>query len=442
MRWVVAAVAALAGACELDRTAVDRAALLDPAECAVCHPRHYEEWSGSMHAYASDDPMFIAMNQKLQDDTGGAAAGFCIGCHAPMAVREGATVDGTDLEDVPRALRGVTCYFCHQVDRVDGDHNGQLHLADDDVFRGGIGDPVDALAHGSAGSALHDGALRSSSDLCGSCHDVVTPSGLHLERTYAEWQASLFGQDWPGAVSCGGCHMPGRDGRAAEIAGAPVRRVHDHAMPGIDVALTPWPQMDAQRAGIARDLDGSLAAKLCVTPAAGGLSVELTLDNVLAGHAWPSGVTHARRAWAEIVAYAGDEVVFATGVVADGEPVALSGDANLWAMWSRLLDADGNEVHLPWLADSSDSRLLQPAVTNDPSDPAYYHAQARAFELTDPRVDRVTARVRMRPVGLEIVDALIDLDLLDPAVRDRVPTFTLAATELEWTSDTGFGCTP
>jgi len=30
--------------------------LKDPEACKDCHPKHYESWSGSMHAYASDDP--------------------------------------------------------------------------------------------------------------------------------------------------------------------------------------------------------------------------------------------------------------------------------------------------------------------------------------------------------------------------------------------------
>ena len=35
-----------------------------PAEaCKTCHPQHYEEWRGSMHAYAITDPVFHAMHR-------------------------------------------------------------------------------------------------------------------------------------------------------------------------------------------------------------------------------------------------------------------------------------------------------------------------------------------------------------------------------------------
>ena len=40
--------------------------LKDPATCKECHAKHYRDWSGSMHAYASDDPLFLAMNERGQ----------------------------------------------------------------------------------------------------------------------------------------------------------------------------------------------------------------------------------------------------------------------------------------------------------------------------------------------------------------------------------------
>ena len=61
-----------------------------PAEaCKTCHPRHYEEWRGSMHAYAITDPVFHAMHRLAQKETGGAIGNFCIGC--PDLIRYFAT---------------------------------------------------------------------------------------------------------------------------------------------------------------------------------------------------------------------------------------------------------------------------------------------------------------------------------------------------------------
>src|SRR3954468_11928791 len=88
---------------------LSRDALLKPETCRDCHSTHYQEWAGSMHAYASLDPVFLAMNRRGQAETRGKLGSLCIGCHAPLALREGATSDGLNLEQVPAQLQGVTC---------------------------------------------------------------------------------------------------------------------------------------------------------------------------------------------------------------------------------------------------------------------------------------------------------------------------------------------
>jgi hypothetical protein len=87
--------------------------LLDPESCRPCHPSHYEEWAASMHAYASDDPVFRAMNQRGQRESDGALGSFCVQCHAPIATRLGLTEDGLNLDELPQQLQGITCAFCH-----------------------------------------------------------------------------------------------------------------------------------------------------------------------------------------------------------------------------------------------------------------------------------------------------------------------------------------
>ena len=62
--------------------------LLNPETCRECHATHYDEWLGSMHAYAAKDPVFLAMNRRGQRETNGSSGPFCVNCHAPMAVRE------------------------------------------------------------------------------------------------------------------------------------------------------------------------------------------------------------------------------------------------------------------------------------------------------------------------------------------------------------------
>jgi len=206
-----------------------------------------------MHAYASFDPVFLAMNRRGQRDTEGELGSFCVSCHAPLALREGATTDGLDLDEVPKHLQGVTCYFCHNTDAVEGSHNNPLRLANDRTMRGGLKDPVATSAHGSSYSELLHGPSIASATLCGSCHDVKLPSPpapveLHLERTFSEWQASIFSPpqaaDETAALSCNGCHMlPTPRSPIADNLGerAPLRSRHAHTFAGVDMALTPFP---------------------------------------------------------------------------------------------------------------------------------------------------------------------------------------------------------
>lgn len=436
LRWTLAA-SLLLTSCSV-RTGLDKEALMDPAACQGCHPDAYREWSGSMHAYAADDPVFIALNALAQRETNGELGSFCVGCHAPLALHLGETFDGLNLEEVPRRYKGVTCYYCHQIDRIEADHNANFRLADDDIFRGGIRDSLYTPAHRSEATKMHDGRTMESSALCGSCHDVRTPAGVRLENSFMEWKESVFASG-PAALSCVGCHMPGREALVAEVDGAPLRRLHDHSMPGVDVALTPWPESEAQLQLIKRDLNRTIAAKLCVQPGPDGPEVLVILDNLLAGHSFPSGVTHARRAWVELEAFDGESVLLKSGVVADDEPIAELDDPNLWLMRSRIFDGEGKEVHFSWRARSVESNLLPAGVTNDPSDPRFSHSVQQSYPLSS-FPTRVQMRVRMRAIGLEMFDELIASGDLDPAVLESVPNLTLASTELVWTDADGLGC--
>jgi hypothetical protein len=433
-----AMVAALAAACSSpDLPTVD---IKDPQACQACHPDHFAEWSGSMHAYASEDPLFLAMNARAQRETQGAVGGFCVKCHAPVALAEGATKDGTNLASLPASLRGVTCYFCHAVSAVNGTHDNPLTLAKDSVLRGGIKDPVENNAHASAYSPLHDRADPSSASLCGSCHDIINPLGAHIERTYAEWKGTLFSHT-PLGLSCGQCHMDGRDGVAAKSPDGPARRVHSHLFAGADLALTSFPQAGAQRSAVQDSLDTTLQAALCVKGTPGQATIQVVLDNVGAGHSWPSGATQDRRAWVELTAYASGQVVYQSGAVPDGQSVLGLADPDLWLIRDCLLDGQGKEVHMFWQAASYDSNQLPGPKTNVQTDPQYYLTHVmRAFPrpTSTPAVlatmpDRVTMRVRLVPVGYDVIDDLIQSGDLDASIKAKMPTLTLAGTMLEWT---------
>jgi hypothetical protein len=430
------------------------AQLEDPTTCRACHPQHYAQWAGSMHAFASDDPVFVALNRRGQRE---AQLGvFCLQCHAPMAVKLGlATGSDFDPSKLPAGARGVTCYFCHDVAKIYDDHNNGLELALDDVMRGGVADPGDSPAHHSLFDPLM-ASTTNASKMCGSCHDVVMPSGVALERSYQEWKQTIFAATDPARdlpLTCSGCHMKS-DPSADKIAvGATAKSrpggFHEHVWPGIDEAPPPFPGGSAMAAAIARDLDPALTVVgatplgavignggICVTPENGG-TLTVRIDTRGTGHMWPSGAAHDRRAWLEVIARdAADHIVFSSGVVGDDEDVDDRKDPSLFAMWDHTTRADGSAAHFFWDVAKVDSRLLRAPTTLDVNDPAFDHSSTATFAI-GPRaqqIDHVSARVRIRAVPRALLAELVASGDLDPRVAAHPPrTLDVAGSVRHWT---------
>lgn len=437
---VVACAAAMAGigGCssrgEAEPTTLTRDELLDPSTCGRCHEDHYREWSGSMHAYAGEDPVFIAMNQRLQRETNGALGDFCIKCHAPMAARDGLSKDGLNLRDLPAKYRGVTCFFCHTIDSVAELHNNGLVTGDPTTMRGPLDDAVPNAAHRSSRSNLLDERELASSAACGSCHDIVTPGGSHIERTFAEWKDSLFATET--GQTCGSCHMKAATGARpiANVPGVFARSAHSHTFAAVDRALTPFPNMDEQKNEIKDFLDASIQASLCVSRRGSSAQLRVVLDNVFAGHAFPSGSTSDRRVWVELVATKEGRVVYESGVVDDGKAVVEGPD--VWMMRDHVFDASGKEIHLFGHATCYETRLLPFPVTANPADPRFYQrnivrdfpSDGSSFESPE----TVTLRVRILPVGFDVLDDLIASGDLDPAIRSRMEVMEVGPT-VTWT---------
>lgn len=425
-----------------------REELMDPDTCEECHPQHYREWKGSMHAAASDDPYVEALNALGQAETDGALGNLCMLCHAPMAVREEQTEDGLNLDDLPQHLKGVTCYTCHSVEAVDGLYNNQLVLADDDVMRGPYDDPVETDAHGSRYSVYQDGFAMESSDLCGSCHDVVTPNGLELERAYLEWSDSLYSDTDPDtggpayySQRCNSCHMPGSDGPIADAEGVKVdRRRHDHSIPGWAVQVDDFPggkdaeELQAEQLeAMAEFRKGSLCASLCLTPLDDGTYEPLVwLHNETSGHHWPTGAAQDRRAWVEVKAYVGDEVVYESGAVADGQPLIEleDTDPDLWWFGDTLFNEGGDRVHALWEASTYEPRNL-PVIEQFGGDPETW--RSRTYPALDQMPDRLTLRVKTRAMPLDLLDLLVEEGHLTQELRDALPTFDMGSVHLDWT---------
>jgi hypothetical protein len=102
--------------------------------------------------------------------------------------------------------------------------------------------------------------------------------------TYSEWAASPYASG-PGAKSCADCHMPNTTGRrsVANFGSVVLRnpaRVHGHKFEGTTPAM----------------VRSAVDLQLGVTPLAGRrVRVDVSLENVGAGHSFPTGI-HIRNA--------------------------------------------------------------------------------------------------------------------------------------------------
>jgi len=428
----------------------------DPKACMNCHPNHYREWQASMHAYASRDPVFLAMNARGQRETNGQLGDFCVKCHAPMAVMEGKTTDGLNLSELPDEVKGVTCYFCHNATSVEGTHNATVKLANDVTMRGPIKDPKQPGVHKAEYAPMFNGDLLESSSFCGGCHDIVTPNGVHLERTFEEYNNSIVSKASSplGLSTCSGCHMPSSPGLVADDPPSNVvaRRVHEHLWPGVDVHLDDSPGRDVMTAAVG-DCELSISISAFQLDADMFGKFTFTIETQ-AGHAEPSGAAQDRRLWLEVVAFDDDgKVSFSSGQIADDEVEEKPEsdpkfDKNLFVMRDRLFDADGMPTHMFWKAAPSDMHPMGFEANTLPQAQSVAmgtHSKLKIYpNLLIPNPNgapklpaRVTARLRMRPMGLDVLQDLVDSGDLDASVLAQMQTFTLNDATLEWTRASG-----
>jgi nitrate/TMAO reductase-like tetraheme cytochrome c subunit len=464
-----ASVAVLVAACSSDGGSADestytREKLLDPATCNECHQQHYTEWSGSMHAYSSTDPIFRAMNQRGQEETKGELGDFCVKCHAPMAVAEQATTDGLNLDSLPKELQGVTCYFCHQATDVADTHNNPLLLANDTTMRGGIKDPVPFKAHKSEYSPLLDGQdSDNSSKMCGSCHDISVPAhfsgaaaDVPLEQTYAEWTQTTFAVPGKQRFSCGDCHVGADLDGPQPVANPPNSKVtmpvrskrHQHLFFAIDTAFgdfpctpgdTSCPDKAQQTPRVQDGIDKSVRVQLCVQNPGGAIALEV--ENLLAGHNMPSGASHDRRMWAEVHVFDGDKDVYQAGVVGEGQSAAAANAASIAAgfakipfmsFWDKATKMDGTEAHMFWdvaniRRDSIPGQQpgFQPTIVNYKN----FSIGAQTTHVAVPK--KVTATLWLEPVGLDVIDDLIGTGHLpDDSIRKAMPRYAMIPTRV------------
>lgn len=436
--YLLALVAACSSSNEPQQSlpAFTRDQLLDPTNCKDCHPQHYAEWSSSMHAYATKDPVFQAMNKRGQEMTSGALGKFCVQCHAPMAVADNKITDYANLESLPEQYQGITCYFCHNAVDTGPEHfNGNIKLANDTTMRAALDRAQIPSVHKVQYSTFHERTRPESAQMCGTCHDIVNTFNAHnypLEQTYSEWQQTYFALPNSGFQSCQTCHMDATDeDRPAAIKsgypGVPTsaRRPHSHLFPGVDVALTPWPNMAAMQSAIEecqlRNNVNYLQVEL--EPPTARFTVAFETQ---AGHGQPSGATQDRRMWMEVVGKdATGKVIYQDGQIADGAVEETPDKPHRCIMRTYTLDDQGKETHNFWEAAKKDEMRSQPIPVPKMAQ-AGSHTRVCSFPAPglEP-IPHLEFTLKMRPMGIDVLNDLVATGHLQQDVIAHMPTHTV-----------------
>ena len=406
-------------------------ALEEPDACSSCHRGFnttdstfmpHSTWGGSMMANALRDPLFWAAVDVANKDYPG-AGDFCLRCHTPPGWLNGRVVKNTsgglngpggaegclltgdyDNQDGKgNDYSGITCHFCHRmmptgpggqagmignsniwIDNAtsctnpDGSSYGGPCRRGPYTYSNGMLDPP----HGWVKSEYHE-----SSELCGTCHDVSTPDTdagplktlvleggvattrpMPIERTYSEWNNSLFsdvifrdglGELPPGtptvakAQQCQTCHMRASENPAAKAcnqnpAGSRTGNLPVHEFVGanawVPAIIKDEYANDITGFGREADYERTIASALEMLESsaqvetsilsyspptagsAGSISVRVKVTN-LSGHKLPTGYSEGRRMWLNVKALSDTDVVVAESAAYDALTADLTLDA-------------------------------------------------------------------------------------------------------------------
>jgi MYXO-CTERM domain-containing protein len=365
-------------------------------------------WQGSMMANAARDPVFWAgVAIASQDQPGGTTD--CVRCHAPRAFIEGRGESIAIDELQPNDLAGVECELCHRTIEDLSVPPGNARYTIDDVVVGaavprrgpfsyddGVGTPPHPY--------VQDPTIGSSR-LCGTCHDVTTNrervdddgNGLGVDfgeqRTYSEWQGSVFAQAGDDFRSCQDCHMPAVTDMPACFDNANAGHSHPtggrrHDLVGanrfmIELLRGEYGSMGSDEIddfffdnsidrldeliATAATMEASGPADVDLGAGLAGLDITVTNES---GHKLPTGYSEGRVMWIEVVASYGDQVVWSSGRWTQGTGFEQDPQLRSYRGVAEELES-GDTFHLlrddHWVEDTRiPPRGLQQSIQTDP----------------------------------------------------------------------------
>ena len=428
------------GVVDADLTQIGR---LTPEYCGSCHPSHFEQWRMSMHAFATKDPIFQAMNKKGIEETGGRLNQFCVQCHAPNAslrdelpvVEEnGRHTMALDMND-PVVSEGVQCTTCHRIEAVVSTQNASISLSDTTFYGAGTSAAAQEAHPMEASPLFADPAQKSI--LCGSCHDVLNPNGVRLDSTFSAWYAN--GYNRPGTPehrTCQDCHMPTYQGRITTD--GPMKTLHSHTFVGVYQALVPNFPGKPEQAEIAQRLLQDCAEvdiRYNGVNEDGDAILVVSVKNINNGHNLPSGSTADTQVWVHLQVFDdNDQLVYESGMTDEngdlmdgvvGHSVDPDGDPELMLYGQFVLDDENRHVTFAWEAHQFTDNLIPPG-----------QRKWRDFEVPSSLFEtdgmRVLATLNYRTFPPFFLRTLIQDGFLDADAIGPVPIIEMERVEAEF----------
>jgi len=358
-------------------------------------------WRASMMANAARDPYWHAAVRReimVHPTASSAIQHECSACHMPMmryhaklagahgGVFANLPINGQQSPSGLLAADGVSCSVCHQI-RPD-------HLGEKESFTAGfvidsaspagqrsVYGPFEVetghahLMHSASLYTPQPGSHLQESELCATCHTVITHSlddqgkvvgELAEQVPYLEWKHSAFA----GEQSCQSCHMPEVEGKAkvSGVMGLEHEDVSMHSfrggnflMPRIfnahrgELGVVALPGELAATAASAEENLATASAVLTLEDVElvdGKVRAEVLVEN-LAGHKLPTAYP-SRRVWIHFtVRNEEGEPLFESGAFqTDG---SIAGNDN---------DRDGStyEPHHRLISDPGDVQIYEPVL--------------------------------------------------------------------------------
>jgi len=397
----------------------------EPSVCASCHPRQFEEWTGSAHAMAFQDPVYQGELNKAFKAVGHEVTRQCEGCHSPAGMVTG-EIKGPGLAGLgPMALAGVSCDICHSVSGVTHwqtpsrqPENGSLILSPGYAAPDGIklvkygpNKPDDKC--GAGFHECRESPLHTRAELCASCHQLTHHENhFPIESTYTEWKLSPYAQN---KVLCQDCHMVDAETfiTTADTFKKPEQAKYHHYFGGANYLLLSFAESAARKTGdqkLAENLKKKYdmavarlkaAADLEITPQYrnGVLSeVRVRVRNIRAGHNLPTSLTNVRQMWLEVTAKDASGKVLLRSGGTDSQGALIAG--------TRIFNSEGMGTDFHF---AEDPWQIIGFARNDTIPPRGY----RDVELSIPPTKKnavvtIEARLRYRQADQKLAKKLLD----------------------------------